>query len=237
MFKIRKILNVKKVEDYNLIRIGRLYDGGYLMLNNFNPKQIAYSFGINDDVSWDKDISTRQIHCYMYDHTIHQLPCGENQFFHWSKTGVCGNTPQKDCKTIKQLLESNGHINKNDLILKMDVEGAEWDVLDDIDFSILRKFDQIVIELHHICNLSNYERMIRCLNKLQTTHQAIWVHGNNYSDYLKVGNLITPDTLEVLFANKEKYQFTQNNNQFPLTQDFPNNPEKLDIYLGKWNVD
>lgn len=54
-------------------RIGRDYDGGYLMLNVFHGN-IAYSFGINDDVSWDEDVANRGYEVYLYDHTIDALP-------------------------------------------------------------------------------------------------------------------------------------------------------------------
>ena len=36
------------------------------------------------------------------------------------------------------------------MILKMDVEGAEWDFLDTVDTKTLKQFDQIVFEYHEL---------------------------------------------------------------------------------------
>ena len=73
-FKLIERLSCKSVANGEYIRIGRRNDGGYVMLNEFDGKIAAYSFGICDDVSWDSDIASRNIPCYMYDHTIEALP-------------------------------------------------------------------------------------------------------------------------------------------------------------------
>lgn len=56
------------------IRLGRNFDGGYVMADCFDDVEAAYSLGINDDVSWDFDIAMRGIDVYQYDHTIDALP-------------------------------------------------------------------------------------------------------------------------------------------------------------------
>lgn len=56
------------------VRVGNAHDGGYVMLNDFAHRNIAYSIGINDDVSWDFDMAERGFDVYMYDHTIEKLP-------------------------------------------------------------------------------------------------------------------------------------------------------------------
>ena len=63
---LRERLKVKKVIGKNFVRVGRPNDGGYILVDNFNVssgRHIAYSFGINDDVSWDLDMAQRLTHC------------------------------------------------------------------------------------------------------------------------------------------------------------------------------
>merc|ERR1712176_1048912 len=52
-------------------------------------------------------------------------------------------------ETLKTHLHTNGHSKPGDqLLLKLDVEGAEWEVLSRADPADLRQFRQIVAELH-----------------------------------------------------------------------------------------
>ena len=50
---------IKDVVDYDYVRVGREYDGGYVMVNDFKDVKNAYSCGINDDVSWDIDFTSK----------------------------------------------------------------------------------------------------------------------------------------------------------------------------------
>ena len=74
LLKLLPFFVTKSVLGGELIRLGRKNDGGYVMLNEFDEKMEAYSFGINDDISWDLDIANRGLNCWMYDHTIQRLP-------------------------------------------------------------------------------------------------------------------------------------------------------------------
>ena len=40
------------------VRVGKDNDGGYIMFDDFDDVKVAYSAGINNDVSWDKDMVT-----------------------------------------------------------------------------------------------------------------------------------------------------------------------------------
>lgn len=83
--QLHELLIITPVDD-NFIRVGRHGDGGYLMLN-YMQGGIAYSFGINDDVSWDTDMANYGYDVYMYDHTIDRLPL-DNPNFHFHKCGL-----------------------------------------------------------------------------------------------------------------------------------------------------
>lgn len=54
--RIRKLFPIMSVDDeeHKLVRVGKADDGGYIMLDDYADSKIAYSFGIADDVSWDK---------------------------------------------------------------------------------------------------------------------------------------------------------------------------------------
>ena len=133
-----------EVLGHKKIRLGRKADGGYILLDDFNNIKIAYSFGINREISFDKELADRNIDVYMYDHTIKSLPF-ENQRFHWKKIGLSGaNINNTNLKTLPELLKENGHYKEKDMILKFDIESNEWPVFENLPINILNQFKYIV---------------------------------------------------------------------------------------------
>lgn len=232
---LHQLLEIKDVNDIEFTRIGREHDGGYIMLNDFNESMIAYSYGISNDVSWDSDMASRGIHCYMYDHTISSLP-QESSYFHWKKEGICGIKKSVNCNTLDTHIKNNGHEQNRDLILKMDVEGAEWDALINLDEKILNQFRQMVFEFHNMYDPRFYSITCKVLEKLNKTHQPVHVHGNNYGPRKCVNKLVMPHALEVLYVRKENYQFSQSRHFYPREFDMPCNPNADEIILGYWNL-
>ena len=236
--ELQDLLHIAKVEGVDLVRIGHEYDGGYIMLNDFHDGGIAYSFGISNDVSWDKDMASRGYDVFMYDHTIDELP-EQNPHFHWSKLGIAdGETRDDRLKTIDELIKQNHHEDKRNMILKMDVEGAEWGFLSQVDSETLSQFSQITLEFHNVINNRDTKQVLEALRKLNITHQLIHVHANNYKNYYIVlgGKKICP-VLELTYALRSNYSFIEDYDiVLPLDLDAPNNPLQPEIELGRWNA-
>lgn len=230
--KILSLLQPLHVKDGQYLRIGKNGDGGYTMLNYPNWKTIesAYSFGINDDVSWDEEMANRGIPVFMYDHTISRLP-KQHQRFHYLQMGITGFNKAPQLKTLKELLTMNGHEKSNQLILKMDVEGCEWDVFSEVDSDTINQFAQIVIELHDLTTLQNYDTVIAVLNKINQTHQSVHIHANNYSTPIIIGDIVICPTLEVLYVRRSDVQFVNASHPSPALLDQPNNPALPDIAI------
>ena len=101
-------------------------------------------------IQFDQALAKRGIDVYMYDHTINSLPLN-NTKFHWSKIGICGSQNRtQNLKTLEDLIKINGHTSEKNMILKIDVEGWEWDSLNELNEYTLRQFKYIVIEYHFL---------------------------------------------------------------------------------------
>lgn len=217
-----------------LVRIGNQNDGGYIMLDDFKNRNIAYSFGIDGDVGWDDAIADRGLDVYMYDHTISSLVRTRKEF-HFFQQGIAGRKEgMKD--TLASFVYQNGHKNKHHMILKMDVEGTEWDFLESVDDETLFQFDQIVIEMHDLLDVSKYGKIISGLEKIGRTHYAIHVHANNWGAAVYTEGKIIPDTLEVSYVNRRTYSLQKNMSvDLPISIDAPCGCYIPEIRLGKWN--
>jgi len=113
----------------------------------------------------------------MYDHTIDNI-CESNSKFHWKKIGLTGKKEiNTNLKTIKELIKENGHIQEKDMILKMDIEGYEWETFLYMSFDILRQFKYILVEFHFFDGCKSiYSKILKKLNK---NHQIFHLHCNN----------------------------------------------------------
>jgi hypothetical protein len=229
--KILRLLSPKDVVDMSFVRVGNERDGGYVMLDRDLQNSVAYSFGISEDVSWDQGMVDRGCQIYQFDHTINGLPY-ENPNFHWKKLGIAANTGGEFI-SVTDIIKENGHQNNNDLILKMDIEGAEWDVFESIDSDHLSKFKQIVVELHSFVTgrTSHLERVVPVLEKLNRTHQSVHIHANNYGWLGIIGGVMLPDVFELTYVRRSDHQFVPCTREFPTPLDRACRADAPDYFL------
>ncbi|WP_161795897.1 FkbM family methyltransferase [Synechococcus sp. GFB01] len=242
LHRLIKLLSPMDISGARYRRVGRDYDGGYIMLDDFAIRSIdaAYSFGISDDVSWDEDIAGLGIDVFMYDHTIEALP-RQHPRFHFFKQGVAGIPSSEGLATLSTLVAENGHQETNNLILKMDIEGHEWSVIEETPSDVLNQFSQIVIEFHGLNPTSTSEDLARiflALAKINETHQSIHVHANGYCSVSWLCELALPHVIEVTYVRRSDYQgqFIPNKRFFPTNIDQPTFPWLPDVYLGLFAV-
>jgi hypothetical protein len=233
---VLKLLSVLDIENGTYIRKGAVHDGGYVMVDTGLSNTVAYSLGISNDVSWDDDMAALGTHLYQYDHTITALP-HEDPHFHWSKIGISA-IPSDDpnFKSLPELITLNGHSTRRDMILKTDIESAEWDMLLEMDDETLGRFSQIVGEFHgflYIDKAPQREKIIAVLNKLNRHHQLVHVHVNNYSRQGFMGGVAMADDLELTYVRRSDHRFVPSTRSFPTSLDNPNNRHLADFYLGK----
>lgn len=223
---------------YKLIRIGNKNgDGGYIMADYFPDKAVAYSFGIGNDVSWDDDIAERVKTVLMYDHTISKLPPHKNKCkLIWTPFGVSSYSSGA-FTTLQRLITLNGHLDEENMILKLDVEGAEYDVIKSTPTDVFKQFSQIVIEFHNMHIFENIDTACFALEKLLKTHTPIHVHANNVGRILKINNTNMPELLEVTYLNKNLFKGDEELTEhiYPMGIDVRNCYYNDDIMLGYWN--
>lgn len=222
-------------ENYSFIRMGGAYDGGYVLLDDFSEDMRVYSFGIASDVSFEKELADRGLQIFMHDHTIMQLP-ESHENFHFHKVGISHiDEPENHKLSMRTLLENNGDLGNNRLILKMDVEGAEWDFIMNTSGEILSQFLQITFELHRLADDKNKEKILGCLNKLNQTHQVVWIHANNFGHIEKAKEgLEIPAYVEITYLNKSAYKTKSGACHFPLDIDMPDDPAIEEYIFGEW---
>ena len=214
-------------------------DGGYVLLDDFTNIKIAYSLGISTKIDFDKALADKGIDIYMYDHTINGLPY-QNQKFHWFKKGLCSKKTREDnLMTLTKMLKQNGHLNENNLILKIDVEGPEWEAFNELSEEFFSKFKYILGEFHgfknYIMEEGKSEIILNVLKKLNTTHQVFHKHVHSTGEAFVMGEFYFSNNIELSFIKREGYKFENDYSIYPIDGlDFSDDPtvSQKQMFLG-----
>lgn len=221
------------------IRIGnKKADGGYVMANDFCGIDGALSLGIGHDVSWDAEMCEYDMEIYQFDHTVDAPEANKgNSKLHFHQVGIAGSSdPSAKMKSIKDILSDEMSLHTNDLILKIDIDGYEWDVFDKMPADVLSRFRQICIEIHTPLGRHGQsairERNLRVLRKLYSHFAPVHLHANNASPSRIYSGLEVPKLLEITYVRRNGQNFTDSQENFPGELDIPNVPSHPEINIG-----
>lgn len=200
------LLRPYRLAGRELERVGGEHDGGYLMAPDLAAVRGAISLGVGPDVSWDLDVGGRGIPVAMFDPTVRRPPSRvPHGTFH--RLGVSGLTDASEhFRPLPELVARAGLAGVPDLLLKMDVEGAEWSVLSTLPDSGLADYRQVVTELHGLGRLADpvaAEQVLTALRTVRETHVPVHVHANNYSRLLRFVDDWFPEAVEVTFVRRD----------------------------------
>jgi hypothetical protein len=169
------------LKNCTLKRFGSANDGGYLMCENLvAPIDGAYSYGVGKNDDWACDVS-RQYHVPVneYDCFDPARPTCSGGTFVFHNECISDRTDERNSRsfdTLENQLKKNGDTDRH-LIMKMDIEGAEWDSLLATPDKLLASFSQIAMEMHGF----NDPKIVEVLRKLKRNFYLVNLHFNNWS--------------------------------------------------------
>src|SRR2546429_1661124 len=140
------------LKNCTLKRFGSANDGGYLMCENLiEPLDAAYSYGVGQNDDWGCEVSRRyRVPVHQYDCFDPARPtCNGGMFiFHDECVGDrTGYRKSRFFDTLENQIRRNGDTGRR-LLIKMDIEGAEWDSLFAAPENLLESIPQITMEMH-----------------------------------------------------------------------------------------
>ena len=209
--------------DQTKIRVGAARDGGYIMADIPSTSEL-FSFGIANDVRFEKSMAEAGHRCFMYDHTIEDLPDHHVNFtFH--RKGICGaNTAAPDLLPLGEHLK--GTTTSRSMVLKIDVEGAEWDAFATMPDDVLARFDQIVGEFHWLHELGkpDFRSVVtEAMRRISDCFTLFHVHANNCRKLAVVDGFMVADVLELSFVRTDLVARKRSTTLYPTIDDLGNN--------------
>jgi hypothetical protein len=218
---------------HELIRLGGTGDGGYLIPNDLTEIVACFSPGVFDVSDFEFEMAKRGIPCFLADASVEKPPI-QNDAFDFEKKFL-GIKEEGNYITLESWVERKAP-KIGDMILQMDIEGAEFDVLIDTSNDILMRFRIIVIEFHGldaIFSKGGFNLINLVFKKLLKNFEIVHIHPNNCCGVTKMGKIEIPNTLEVTFFRKDRISEKYFRNDFPHPLDKRNLTDRADIILPK----
>ena len=127
--------------------------------------------------------------------------------------------------TISKILR-----NQNNVILKIDIEGDEYKILNEI-INNSEKINSLIIEFH---NIHKYMDLIKEFIENSKALKLIHIHANNFAGKNDAGD---PNVLELTFINTKniKLELTKTEKNYPLKNLDYKNTHRKDDFLLKFN--
>jgi hypothetical protein len=233
-FRIKNLINSIKIYNlgYELIRLGPEGDGGYLIPNVLSEIDTCFSPGVGKINGFENDIMKRNIKVFMADNTV-EKPILLNDNYEFLKKNL-GSYADEQTITLDEWI-NNTKVNKG-ILIQMDIEGSEYEVINNLTEENLKKIKVMIIEFHHfdqVITKIGYKVIENVLKKILKYFDVAHIHPNNCCENLKMDKIIIPSTLEITFLNKKLTLKKDKINDLPHKLDFKNIQEHDDIFLDK----
>lgn len=207
--RIRSLLALGTTRGVTYARFGSAGDGGYVLADDLQPTDWLISLGVDKNVDFEAALSPRIAGMDCYDNSVTALPqpIANAQFY--PETVGSGEWGTVGLGTMLEVAH-----DYDDYLLKVDVEGAEFDLLTSHS---LERFRQITIEFHRFDRIGEreyYRKVEETLSHLRRTHTPVLVHPNNDMPLNVIGHAPVPTVFEVLYLRTTDYKWAKQDSPF-----------------------
>jgi hypothetical protein len=220
--------------DHDLIRLGGDSDGGYLLPDDLEGISACFSPGVNQVADFELDLTKRDIKCFLTDASVERPPI-PHPLFDFEKKFL-GSRTENQFITLAGWVEKK-HSGNGDLLLQMDIEGAEYSVIHSSSSALLRRFRIVIIEFHsmdHLFDSFSFEFLRLTFEKLMCDFEVAHIHPNNSQHPVRTGDIVVPPVIEVTFIRKDRVALTTPCGDFPHPLDRANVRKRDDFVLPNW---
>jgi hypothetical protein len=126
-----------------LIRLGPDGDGGYLLPDDLGGIEYAFSPGVSTESGFEADLADAGLRVFLADYSVDR-PAEPNMNFVFDKKFV-GCLSGETAMTLDEWKNATIPRYHDDLLLQMDIEGAEFEALFSVSAELLSQFRIMII--------------------------------------------------------------------------------------------
>lgn len=211
-----------------LVRIGPENDGGYLVPDDLDGIRYAFSPGVSNESGFEAELANRGMRVFLADHSV-DGPAVAHPQFEFDKRYVGCVTDERYMTLDDWCAAKLGRESDAELLLQMDIEGAEYETLLAASPALLARYRIMIVEFHWLPQLWNepfFEIASRVFDKLLKTHAVVHIHPNNCCGSVKSAGLEIPRIAEFTLLRNDRLRATGYRTTFPHPLDRPNVAKK-----------
>lgn len=218
--------------DAPLIRVGGNGDGGYLIPDDLAGIEYCFSPGVNRTADFENALADRNIRSFLADYSVEQPPLLRPEFVFDRK--FIGARNDDTYMTLGTWKDKYLPGYSSEMLLQMDIEGAEYEVILNAPSELLGAFRIIVLELHSLERLFDpfaFGIMRSCFEKLLRNFYVVHAHPNNCSGLVAFNGIEIPCAMELTFYNRSRGAPGPFRGDFPHALDVDNCKERPSVTL------
>lgn len=207
-----------------MIRIGSKFDGGYVLPDDLEGVVACFSPGVSNMMNFDLEIAQRGIKCFLADASVDKLALN-HPLFDFEQCFLGGKIQDK-FMTLSDWVNRKAP-SQGDLLLQMDIEGAEYETLAAADDAVLERFRLIVIEVHGFQRVFKKRQLAQLqtlFSRLNEQFVIVHLHHNNFQPLLTISKLRFSRVFEITLLRKDRVKKLSANVTIPHALDAPNMP-------------
>lgn len=217
-----------------MIRLGGQGDGGYVVPDDLDGLAACISPGVSTVADFELALAERGVPSFMADASVEAAPA-HHPLFDFEPTFV-GTEDAPGWTTLESWLRRKAP-DSGDMLLQMDIEGAEWPVLRGVGRATLLRFRIIVLELHDVHKVffrSGLDEVGQVLNKLLDDFEMVHLHANNNLQPVRRHGYEVPPVLEMTLLRKDRVRRRTPVDKLPHSLDVRNNAFVPELVLAPY---
>jgi len=188
----------------DLVRVGPDFDGGYLIPDDLDGIEALYSPGVSDTLGFDLEIAKCGIPCFLADGTV-EPPTNLHPSMNFEKMMI-GEGPADTFMSLDSWVTRTAP-PRGDLMLQMDIEGAEYEVLLATPRALLNRFRIIILEIHGIDRYlfgDARTQLDQLMDRLLENHIICHLHPNNVCPPVTILGQSIPPLVELTLLRRDR---------------------------------
>ena len=239
-YALLDLLTPREVPSLLLERWGPESDGAYVVpVELMRNAKVLVSGGVADNVRFEAEVAEKApgIRMGLFDHTILNAPDHTPANATWHKLGLGSG---QGFVSLERAAILSGAGPEESIAVKLDIEGAEWEVIDSTPPGFWKRVDVLVIEFHRLNDKQKWDYYSIVLDKLNAYLIPVHVHGNNHDVTVHFSHqgVHVPITLEVTYVNRSLIPRNATprvwNHPAPTPLDHPNKTGVPDLQFDYW---
>jgi len=202
--------------EHPLIRMGPEGDGGYLLPADLDDMEACFSPGVALISGFESGCAAQGMEVFMADASV-DGPSAHHDRFHFTKKYIGARTSD-DIMTMDQWVNASLPGSGRDLLLQIDIEGAEYETFLNMSDDLLARFRVIVAEFHHLADLFNplfFNLAVATFDRILQTHFCVHIHPNNCCGMVTCDDISVPRVAEFTFLRRDRSVSTSFATAFP----------------------